>query len=296
MQQQILDYYGSTGVMTEPDRYRSFITALPDNVGELVDLIQKLVIHMYVAEPFYGATFDNQRIDAESNIRQFSEILGAAIDHGNGKLQGLQPKERVIGVCHHFALLLTGILRVKGIPARMRYGFGDYFNPGFYEDHSLCEYWNSHQKRWVLVDPQFDEHWIKSLHIQHDILDVPREHFLVAADAWRRCRAGELDASKFGIFNGDLRGLWFVAGSLIRDVAALNKIEMLQWDTWSGMPRQNSQMKDKKRLAFLDTLADLTVNPDAHFDEVRSIYADESAKVLIPKMVFNAMRRHLEYV
>jgi hypothetical protein len=29
---------------------------------------------------------------------------------------------------------------------------------------------------------------------------------------------------------GDLRGLWFIAGNVVREVAALDKMEMLPWD------------------------------------------------------------------
>src|SRR2546425_155790 len=83
--------------------------------------------------------------------------------------------------------------------------------------------WHGADARWVLVDPQFDEVWRAAAKIDHDALDVPRDRFLIAGDAWTRYRAGEADASKFGIIVGDLRGLWFIAGNLVRDVAALNK-------------------------------------------------------------------------
>src|SRR5207302_2221505 len=32
--------------------------------------------------------------------------------------------------------------------------------------------------------------------------------FVIASDAWTLCRAGNADADKFGIFRGNLRGLW----------------------------------------------------------------------------------------
>jgi len=41
--------------------------------------------------------------------------------------------------------------------ARSRCGFATYFaDPGTCEDHWICEYWDSAQKRWVKVDPQID--------------------------------------------------------------------------------------------------------------------------------------------
>ena len=60
---------------------------------------------------------------------------------------------------------------------------------------------------------------------------MPRDHFLVAGDAWRLCRAGKADPAAFGVL--DMHGLWFVASNVIRDVAALNNREMLPWDCWA---------------------------------------------------------------
>jgi hypothetical protein len=191
-------------------------------------------------------------------------------------------------------LLLVARLRAKGIAARGRRGFGTYFNPSYFEDHVVCEYWNASDGRWVLVDPQFDEVWRAKGKIDHDVLDVPRDRFLIAADAWAQCRAGKADPSRFGIFKGDLRGLWFVAGNLVHDVACLNKMEMLQWDVWGAMPRPGEPMQDEQ-LAFFDRLAALTRAPDAAFEELRSLYqGDERLKV--PATVFNAVLNRPEAV
>ena len=86
------------------------------------------------------------------------------------------------------------------------------------------------------------------------------------------------------------------AGDIIRDVAALNKVEMLQWDTWGAMPRPNNTMQDKKRLEFFDKLAALTHNPDDNFEQLQKFYRDEANRLLVGERVFNAMRRHLERV
>lgn len=295
---KILAYYASPGRMTGlTAEQQNLLSDLPNTVPELVAVVQGLAIHQYVAERLYGVSLAPERIDRESNIRELGQLFDAIIAPSDQPLTTpRQPEQRLVGVCHHFAVLLTGILRAKGIPARCRYGFGNYFNPGFYEDHSLCEYWNAKEERWILVDPQFDAVWRKELHIQHNVLDVPRDHFLTASDAWQKCRSGELDASKFGIFNGDLRGLWFIAGNIIKDIAALNKVEMLQWDAWTGMPRPNNTMQDKKRLSHFDELARAAQDPDAHFDQLQQIYADSAMHVKVPARVFNAMRRHLEWV
>jgi hypothetical protein len=65
--------------------------------------------------------------------------------------------------CHQ--KLITGHIKDEGIPARARCGFGAYFNPPYFEDHWVCEYWNADEERWILVDPQFDEVWREKLSI-----------------------------------------------------------------------------------------------------------------------------------
>jgi hypothetical protein len=240
----------------------------------------------------YGVTVAPER-EAEAHLRYARQIVDGILAIDARDLQKARdPGKRLVGVCHHFAKLLVALLRTKGIPARMRYGFGDYFNPGYYEDHSLCEYWNAAELRWVLVDPQFDSVWQQ--HVTHNVLDVPRTHFLVPAYAWQQCRLGLADAATFGIFQGDMRGLWFIAGNMIKDLAALNKMEMLQWDAWTGMPRPNNTMQNKKTLAFFDRLADLQQDSDANFAALRKFYADPENGVAVPARVFNAMHRHLE--
>jgi hypothetical protein len=200
-----------------------------------------------------------------------------------------------VGVCNYFAKLLVSFLRVKGIPARMRYGFGAYFNPGYFEDHSLCQYWNADEERWIFVDPQFDQVWQKNLHIRHDVFDEPADQFIVPSAAWLACRSGDLSAKKFGINEGNLRGLWFIADNMIRDVASLNKMEMLQWDFWNGMPKPNEEL-DKEALNFFDELAILLSDPDISFEELKKIYLKNEQNIHVPKKVFNSLTNRLEEI
>jgi hypothetical protein len=178
-----------------------------------------------------------------------------------------EPDRRVLQRCNSFALLLVTMLRAKGVPARSRSGFAAYLNPPKFEDHWACEYWDPQERRWRLADPQIDEVWRRRLNIRIDLAYLPRTKFLTAADAWRRCRSGEAD-EQYGISFAGLRGLWFVAGSLIRDVAALNKMEMAPWDVWGAQPAPREELD----LAFFDDLAALTREPDDAFSKVRRRY------------------------
>lgn len=49
-------------------------------------------------------------------------------------------------------LLTVALLRAGGIPARARCGFTAYFVPGWYDDHWVAEYWDTSERRWIMVD------------------------------------------------------------------------------------------------------------------------------------------------
>lgn len=280
--------------MTSVGRHVSLFDELPHDVPALVRIVQGLALHEYAASPFYGFTVPQGR-KSESHIRTVEQMLDRllALD-GRPLTVARPPEKRLVGVCHHFTLLLVAMLRAKGIPARARYGFGAYFNPGVFEDHSLCEYWNAADARWALADPQFDEVWRAKLKIDHDILDVPYDRFITAGHAWAQCRTGGADPSRFGIFKGEPRGLWCVAGNLVRDLAALNKMEMLQWDVWGAMVRPGEQLTDG-RLVFFDRLAAFSRAPDASFKELRMLYGVDNY-LRVPAVVFNGVLNRSEVV
>lgn len=289
----LLDFYARPGVMTSAGEHAGILDRLPNDVGALARVVQGLAIHEYVASDFYGVAVPDER-RRESHIRRVGQMLDRLLALDARPLDAARPPERrLVGVCHHFALFLVAMLRAKRIPSRVRWGFGSYFNPGYFEDHVVCEYWNPARARWVRVDAQMDEVWREKLKIDFDPLDVPHDRFVIAGDAWAQCRTGRARASRFGIFKGDLRGLWFIAGSLVRDVAALNKTEMLVWDMWGDMPGAHTPLQDD-HLAFFDRLAGLTRTPDTSFDELQTLYEDD--RLHVPPLVFNAVLQRSELI
>src|SRR5262245_29673812 len=234
--QRILDYYTASSPMTDPGSHAKSLRQLPPRLDDLMRIVQGVCVHEYAAEPFYAFTIPESR-KSESHIRPLQKRIDRLLELDARPIAVARPVEkRLVGVCNQFVLLLTAMLRSRGAPARARRGFGAYFNPGYFEDHVVCEYWDETTGRWKLADPQFDDVWRERLNIRHDVMDVPRDRFLTAADAWTACRARKADPAKFGIFRGDLRGLWFIAGALVSEVAGLNKMELLPWDAWGAMP------------------------------------------------------------
>jgi hypothetical protein len=291
---RILHFYAHAGPMTAPGKYAEVLEGLPDDPASLVRIVQGLAIHEFVAPSFYGVQIPEER-RAESHIRPVEQMLDCILALDDAPFTVSRPPERrLVGVCRHFMVLLLAMLRAKRVAARGRCGFGRYFNPGFFEDHVVCEYWNGSEKRWVLVDPQFDDVWRARLGIERDVLDVPRDRFLIAADAWTECRTREADPAKFGIVNRNLRGLWFIAANLIHDVATLNKMELLRWDVWGRIPRPGQSLSEGE-ISFFDRLAALTVEPDGWFEELRRLYESDD-RLRVPAVVFNALRNRPEQI
>jgi hypothetical protein len=200
--------------------------------------------------------------------------------------------KRLVGNCRDFSVMLTTILRHQGVPARARCGFGRYFLPNHYEDHWVCEYWDAAQNRWVLVDAQLDELQCEKLSIQFEPLDVPRDQFIVAGKAWQLCRTGQANPDTFGIF--DMYGLWFVRGNAVRDVASLNKMELLPWDGWGIIEAKDEDLSPED-LSFLDQVAKLTDRDVPEFERVRTLYEKDN-RLHVPAAIHSYTRMRVQTI
>jgi hypothetical protein len=86
-----------------------------------------------------------------ANLRSFTEMLRMVRTLDDRPLTAAhEPRHRMPSVCRHFSTMRCAILREQEVPARARCGFGAYFNPGKFEDHWVCEYWNAAQSRWMV--------------------------------------------------------------------------------------------------------------------------------------------------
>ena len=264
----VLTYYAQPGVMSEVWEYLPLFQQLPDDVPSLVQSLQGLVLHIFWAER-YGVQLSDVR-KAEVQIRPVQKKLQRLLEIDSRPLTEARPHElRLVGNCRDFSLMLAAMLKVKGIPARARCGFGTYFMPGHYEDHWMTEYWNAAEARWVQVDAQLDELQQQVLGIQFDTLDMPRGQFVTGGQAWLMCRRGDANPDDFGIFN--MKGWDFVKNDLLLDLRSLNRLELLPWDV-CGLAQVPMTELTAEQVALLDRAAELTVAGNEAFDELRAIY------------------------
>jgi len=288
------EYYRNHGPMTALGAHAGEIRELPTDLAALSEVIQSLLIHRDIAPFLYDLKLPAERY-AEANLRPVAAMLGQI--HGldpHPLTAAREPRHRMAVVCRHFSVMLCAILREQGVPARARCGFGGYFTRGKFEDHWVCEYWNAAQARWILVDAQLDAVQRRVFRPDFDRLDVPRDRFVIAEDAWQMCRAGRSDANLFGLTQINEAGLWFIAQNLVRDLASLNRMEMLPWDVWGMMPEPDDEFS-AEAMAMLDRVAALTLIGDDGFPEIRKIYESEES-LRVPSVVFNASTKALDTI
>ena len=288
------DYYRGFGTMSAVDVRRARFDALPEALGELCAAVQGVLIHRDLAAFAYDVRMSEERID-DAHVRPLRAVL-ARIREIDDRPLGVarEPQHRMAAVCRHFSLMLAAMLKARGVPARARCGFAAYFTPGRFEDHWVCEYWNAAEKRWALVDAQIDAVQRNLFHPDFDPLDVPRDRFIVAGGAWLKCRNSVADPELFGLsFVPNLRGMWFIAGNVVRDLASLNGMEMLPWDVWGMMPGEHDRLSNEDE-ALLDRAAGLTISDDRAFGEILALYEDDRLRV--PATVFNALRNCAEKI
>ena len=272
-------YYAKYGIITDPGSYTGLFDNLPADISVLRNIIQGIVLHVFWAER-YGEKLSEER-EAEAGTRHVELMLARLMDIDGRTIVDRRPlSQRLVGNCRTFSVLLAAMLQSQGKPARARCGFGRYFMPGWHEDHWICEYWNDNQSRWIMVDAQLDDFQCQELQVGFDPLDVPRDQFIVGGKAWLDCRSGGADPAKYGIF--DMRGLWFVRGNLIRDVAALNKVELLPWDGWGLIDRKDDDISHEE-LSLLDEVASMTV-AKVDFHAVRDAYGTNEGLEVPPEI------------
>ncbi len=202
------------------------IESLPEDIHSLCAIVQGLLIHDH-----FGF-LEDQDFPNRSNISRATQPLAERLA-ALGSIDPQPPSQRSVGTCRDFALMLCGLIRATGRPARVRCGYAPYFTaqtPGWFEDHWITEYWKTDPSAgWRRADAQMTPSLAKHLNTTHDVTDMPENAFIDANAAWRLVRAGQADPDCFGKL-GEVSGLWFMTVNLVRDCLALKGKLASDWD------------------------------------------------------------------
>ncbi|MBL6982834.1 MAG: excinuclease ABC subunit UvrA [Anaerolineales bacterium] len=277
-----LSFYQTHSPMTDPGEFIYLYDDLPDDLGALFKVINGVLIHKYTADDEFQQSSEQRR---EKYLRTMRQRLSRIADLDPASLTiPREMQERQIAFCRDYAVFMTSILRHKGHPARLRVGFQEYFEftPPFKGDHWVTEFWDSSANRWRLVDA--DVGGVDPMYLEEktkvpmkrgiDLTDIRHnQDFYLAAKAWKLCRTGEADSKLFRV-NKRWYGWPTLRGNLLHDFQALNNLEMGLFDYWDELHAKPESEMTSKDKAILDHVAEVCLNPDKNFDEMRDLFEE----------------------
>jgi hypothetical protein len=279
MDRSILQHYLETSVYTYAGNYRDYFRSLPDDIPELGSLICSQVIHRITLKEgntnankslLYGdmTQFPWYRMCCEDDILQTAVSMTAELFRldNRGFVAERQVENKIVVTCRYVSVLMSAIIKAKGIPCRSRSGFAPYFKENLSLDHWINQYWDEQQSKWVTFDADF----FGDNQLGFNQYDIPHEKFDWAADTWLKIRENKTDGNEF-IYAGDEASLKAAIRAVFYDFHALMNNEI----SYEFQPSYIAGKFDKiseDDFREIDYLARLMVNPDANFDALCEIW------------------------
>jgi hypothetical protein len=270
-------FYATHSAMTDPGRFAGLLADTPADLPGIMETAHGILLHLQQIER-RGLPFAQSRIDHGLGCETVEALLAEVVRLDPQPLTVARPIEhRAVGICTHFAMLTCAMLREHGIPARIRHGFETYVSPRVHHDHTIGEYWNEGEARWVRFDPEIPDAAAAWPIVDFDRYDLPPRVFVDGCEAWRQCREGEAAPRTFGIRGDEWLGGWdFVINGLLHDIAALCKIELLPWKD-NSVSRTGYERAGQRVLALFDEAARAAAAGDSTHYELRLLVHRERA-------------------
>lgn len=261
---EVLEVYKHQNKFTDPGDYLFLYDDLPESYKAINALIKKQLIHPLEASEMRNILPEGRFIE-DGDFLSVEEILeGLMKRDSNGLTMNRKPENRLVIACYHHGLLLTSMLRSKGIPVRMRAGFARYFEKKgkVRFGHVICEICDEEEKRWVWVDPD------------REFVDMKRTQFELPDKAWRNLRKDHLPNVKYvaALMSGEQA----ISHILLLDHLFVMADEQLYWHTPTFLYTQNFSMESisEKKLLVLDQIAKLLSEPDINVSALQKIYIE----------------------
>jgi hypothetical protein len=253
--------YQNYGPYTDPGEYVNAFDDLPKELEALCTRIKAQFIHPIADLPKYRHCLPEGRVNEDQDYPTVKALLaGLQARDPRGIVADRPPEDRLVVSCRYHALLLAAILKYRGIPVRIRYGFASYLAPGRHIYHVICEVWNSEEKRWMLVDPD------------RNIVDFPRTKFAFAWEVWQQYRQDNLNPAFYGV--ADWWGPHPILDVLCHDMTAVLGHEHIYWEhpPVSSDPQIDVAQLPDEQLEVLNQLAILLQTPELHHQELQLLY------------------------
>ncbi|MEI6463063.1 MAG: transglutaminase domain-containing protein [bacterium] len=282
MNSDILNHFLKFSTYTDPGLYKSYLEKFPDEIPEIGRLLHKQIIHPNVVKNGNTGTNADMRYGDISKIPWYKEKQDATLTTVSSILAELvrlddrgfvydrNEDNKLILSCRSISILVASILKLKGIPCRVRSGFAPYFTPYFGNqtgDHWINQYWDKSKERWVTIDVDgFLEDYVK-----FDLLDIPEGEFDFSAKCWLDVREGKVDAKHFHN-SGGTDGLIAICWELFYDFHCFMNNEILYTYSPKLSYFHEFYKQPENVLKEVDELARLMIDPDKNFDKLKEIW------------------------
>ena len=259
----VLDFYRQYSSFTDPGEYEYLYKNLPDSLPELCQLIRSQFIHPYAELPRYRDKIPEERWNESFRYMTVQSILeGLVTYNSSGLTKDRKPEDRLILGCRENAIMLASILKYRGIPARVRTGHVTYLRPKFHMSHTICEVWNEHKNRWMLVDPSTV------------MIDFSREQFDFSNELWLKLQNKEIDPDQYG-FPGRYSGFVSIVGKVCPDLASILGTEypVHHYAPILDYAFENNDQLTDEHIETLNRISELMKSIDAeNFSKLQDIY------------------------
>ena len=275
---EILNFYKKTSLYTDLGLYKEFAVKLSNDIKELAKLQRMQIIHpIIIWNNLQEGWWDDLKKVPKTSIVFEDDIFPTAMSmlaellrRDSNYSVNRKVEDKIHVTCRGEAILLASILKAKGIPTRVRSGFAEYLrHDGIYYDHWITEYYSYDKNRWVLVDA--DNQW-GDTKIEFDLNDIPRDKFLLGAEAYQMLRNKKMTDSNILYASDPVTiGLPAAIRALFYDFHSLMNDEII----FDFVPRyileKNFNLTEYE-LKELDELANLMIEPDNNFNKLYEIW------------------------
>lgn len=282
MIEKILEHYRRVGTYTYAGPYKEYYANLSNDISELGKLICSQVIHRVILKQ--GNTGANERLiygdmtkypwyrpRCEDDILLTAVAMTAELFRLDNRGFDFRraTENKIVVTCRYVSILMSAILKAKGIPCRSRAGFAPYLNKGKSVDHWINQYWNEKENRWVTFDA---DGFFNAEDLGFNQFDIPENKFDWAANTWQNIRNGKVDGEYF-VYSDNLgtNSLKAVIRSIFYDFHAIMNNEISYKFQPSYIDEKFEKLTEND-LMEIDELAKLMIDPDKNFYELISIW------------------------
>jgi hypothetical protein len=255
-----LEFYKQYSQFTDPGKYAYLYKDLPESIPGLMKLIKSQLIHPDADLPLYRNEIPAERVNDDAAYPDVQSILSGLLSYNSsGLIIDRKPAQRLLLTCRFHSILLASILKSRGIPVRLRYGYATYLIPGYHVYHVVCEVWNKEESRWMLFDADRQK------------ADIPKGQFEYASDVWEQFVNNKIKPELYGV-----PGWWGehpIYSILCHDIASVLGEEYIYQNHPPICSNPYSIYKastDQKKV--LSKAALLLCDADRNFDKIKSIY------------------------